>query len=116
MQIYTKNEIVGKIIARFGTLSKCAEELGIAQSTLSHNIKRLSPSFIHRLIDIGVDIDQLIIKIKEPRVDYFPDIEDRDKKINELRNEIIKLKAQIFDLLEEIKFLTEKLKQYEVKK
>jgi len=91
------NVIRAEIIKEYGTLTKAAEDLGIAQTTFSRNLKVASPEFLERLRAKGVKIpyetyDEIPV-LREPSISYK--LEDR---IKELEAEVIKLKAEIYDL------------------
>ena len=61
---YTREQVESAIILHFGIIQpkiKCAEALGITQSTVSRNLKKLTPAFIQRLKGIGVVFDNPII-------------------------------------------------------
>ncbi|HDY86499.1 MAG TPA: hypothetical protein ENH82_00105 [bacterium] len=65
---YTRELVESAIILHFGIKQpkiKCAGVLGITQSTLSRNLKKLTPAFIQRLKGVGIVFDNPTVKEKE---------------------------------------------------
>lgn len=102
-----KDLIRKQIIRKFGTISKCAEALGVTQPTLSALLKKPSYKLIERLKEIGVEIprkyefyidqeNQSIIK--EPTGDYYDKILNLEIQIADIRKEVIQLKSDIYKL------------------
>lgn len=105
-----KDLIKELILIKFGTYTKCAEELGITRSTLSRNLEKPSYKFLLRLKQIGVNIpDQLspyrlqekIPVVAEPSSISKEDIDELKlelmlcrQEINFLKKELLKLKKQ----------------------
>ena len=101
---YTREQVESAIILHFGIIQpkiKCARALGITQSTVSRNLKKLTPAFIQRLKGIGVVLDNPIVKEKEVVGLSL----DEQKEFIELLREKCKLYR------EELKSLQSQLKQ-----
>ena len=95
------------IILKFGSLQKCAEMLGITPSTLTRNLSHPSDKFIRKLKSIGVPLDNdsmvesITAVISKDGVEGFIVKEDNEKYAA-LVDEIIKLKAENYDLKKQL--------------
>ncbi len=55
-----KKEIISRIFAKYNSQKELAEVLGIAESTLTGNLHKMTPGFKKRLSKIGINIDGAI--------------------------------------------------------
>lgn len=98
------------IILKFGSLQKCAETLGISPSTLTRNLSNPSQRFIGKLKSVGVPVDNSSIQesitavISADGVEGFM-VKENNEKYAALIDEIIKLKAENYDLKKQIEKL-----------
>jgi transcriptional regulator with XRE-family HTH domain len=101
------------ILIKFGTLSKCAEALGIDPSTLSRNLNHPTYKFLKRLRDIGVDIpiektqfliteDRAIPLVKDIEVVYLSEYLAVKNKLEKCLEENKSLKAELYDLKKQL--------------
>ena len=108
---YTRERVESAIILHFGIKQpkiKCSQALRITQSTLSRNLKKLTPAFIQRLKGIGVVFDNLGIKEKsEP---YSSRLEKLIDKVFELEEMCHKYETEHKRLLNRINELKKECK------
>jgi len=84
----------------YGTQAKAAKALGIAQNTLSLNLKRLTMKFQLRLAEIGIPLYTPSSRVSEPRTYYAGELLEMREEIMRLRKQTEKLKQEIKELKE----------------
>ena len=97
---YTREQVESAIILHFGIKQpkiKCSKALGITQSTVSRNLKKLTPAFIQRLKGVGVVFDNHIVK-EEVGLSLLEQIKLLKKMCAKYEEELRKLQHQIIQL------------------
>lgn len=119
MAKFTRDEIELAINLHFGSKKKCAKALGITESTLSRNLKKLSNAFIQRLQGIGVVLGHLISYNEKHGIKpgfigdtkgTFPGL-NLGEQIELLRNEINRLKKELIGCQHQLEQREEKTKK-----
>lgn len=106
-----RNELKSLIYTKYRTLSQCAEDLGVDESTLSRNLNKPTVSLLQRLRSLYIDIppqpeEKQVFQEQYdlPEVNYMKEITtNQAEQIEFLKGELKKKDEMIMYFREELK-------------